>query len=222
MTVTGRRRRLRRHLRRHRRRLRVPTARRRLQPHRGNARLDAGEECDHGTAGNIGGYNGCFANCTRAEHCGDSHVDAPSRLATTESTMAPTIPVGQTARWPPRAATASSPRRPKAGDDGGTIAGDGCNTGCQTEPGFTCRTPGAPCLRNCGNGRLDAGETCDDSGHCADTRPALSVAWRVPTAAPARPSAATAALPRVCSRPASSVRWYRNPAGPCAATATSI
>lgn len=30
-------------------------------------------------------------------------------------------------------------------DDGNTAAGDGCSSWCTTEPGWVCRTPGAPC-----------------------------------------------------------------------------
>jgi|CZKU01.1.fsa_nt_gi fibro-slime domain-containing protein len=33
--------------------------------------VEAGEQCDLGAAGNVGGYGGCNANCTRAPYCGD-------------------------------------------------------------------------------------------------------------------------------------------------------
>jgi fibro-slime domain-containing protein len=37
----------------------------------GNGTLDAGEQCDNGTANNTGGYGKCNANCTLAARCGD-------------------------------------------------------------------------------------------------------------------------------------------------------
>jgi cysteine-rich repeat protein len=50
-------------------------------------------------------------------------------------------------------------------DDGNTTAGDGCDTTCNTEPGWTC-TGSTPtvCVRNpvCGNGSVESGEACDD------------------------------------------------------------
>jgi cysteine-rich repeat protein len=47
-------------------------------------------------------------------------------------------------------------------DDGNVANGDGCNAVCLTiESGFTCPAAGGPCVPNCGNGTLDAGEECD-------------------------------------------------------------
>ncbi|HTA21845.1 MAG TPA: DUF4215 domain-containing protein, partial [Polyangia bacterium] len=37
----------------------------------GNGMLDVGEQCDSGTAANVGGYGKCNANCTLGPHCGD-------------------------------------------------------------------------------------------------------------------------------------------------------
>jgi cysteine-rich repeat protein len=39
---------------------------------------------------------------------------------------------------------------------------DGCNANCQVEPGWQCLGDGTTCKRNCGNGLLNSGETCDD------------------------------------------------------------
>ncbi len=50
-------------------------------------------------------------------------------------------------------------------DDGNRVSGDGCSASCQLEEGWTCPTPGAPCLPPpfCGDGRIDPKtETCDD------------------------------------------------------------
>ena len=54
-------------------------------------------------------------------------------------------------------------------DDANTANGDGCNSDCQVEFGYTCSTPGAPCVKDvediletCGNGLVDDLEQCDD------------------------------------------------------------
>jgi fibro-slime domain-containing protein len=40
----------------------------------GDGILAAGEQCDEGTAGNLGGHNGCNSNCTLGSYCGDGIV----------------------------------------------------------------------------------------------------------------------------------------------------
>jgi fibro-slime domain-containing protein len=49
-------------------------------------------------------------------------------------------------------------------DDGNTVGGDGCTPLCQIEQGWTCPTPGQPCVRTeiCGDGILQPPEQCDD------------------------------------------------------------
>ncbi len=51
-------------------------------------------------------------------------------------------------------------------DDGNTVPGDGCSGVCQTEPGYSCPTPGSPCVFTgqglCGDGRIEGTEGCDD------------------------------------------------------------
>lgn len=51
-------------------------------------------------------------------------------------------------------------------DDGNVHAGDGCNTSCELEPGYSCETAGVACegaiIPVCGDGILTAGEECDD------------------------------------------------------------
>ncbi|MEO7327879.1 MAG: DUF4215 domain-containing protein, partial [Minicystis sp.] len=49
-------------------------------------------------------------------------------------------------------------------DDGGVISGDGCSSNCAVEPGYTCAGSPSVCVLTCGNGILDAGETCDQGG----------------------------------------------------------
>lgn len=65
-------------------------------------------------------------------------------------------------------------------DDGNTLAGDGCSGACLLEPGWTCIVSSQPCanptvdghathcpticsrVSQCGNGKLEAGEACDN------------------------------------------------------------
>ncbi|MFP2930211.1 DUF4215 domain-containing protein [Pyxidicoccus sp. 3LG] len=50
-------------------------------------------------------------------------------------------------------------------DDGNATGGDGCSADCSAiETGWSCDTPGEPCVRTtgCGNGRVEAPEVCDD------------------------------------------------------------
>ena len=48
-------------------------------------------------------------------------------------------------------------------DDGNATAGDGCDSTCQTQAGYTCAGAPSVCTFNCGNGTLQVGETCDDN-----------------------------------------------------------
>jgi cysteine-rich repeat protein len=50
----------------------------------------------------------------------------------------------------------------EACDDGGTIAGDGCDAACQIETGFACGLAPSVCTPGCGNGTVAGLETCDD------------------------------------------------------------
>jgi fibro-slime domain-containing protein len=51
-------------------------------------------------------------------------------------------------------------------DDGNSVPGDGCSGTCQIEPGYTCPTPGRPCVSTivqiCGDGKIEGSEACDD------------------------------------------------------------
>jgi fibro-slime domain-containing protein len=74
----------------------------------------------------------------------------------------------------------------EACDDGNASPGDGCDAACALEPGWSCPTPGAPCVRTvvCGDGALGAGEGCDDrntaAGDGCDAACALESGWRCP------------------------------------------
>jgi fibro-slime domain-containing protein len=52
---------------------------------------------------------------------------------------------------------------PEECDDGNTMSGDGCSSGCILETGFQCLTPGMPCtVTTCGNNIREGAEQCDD------------------------------------------------------------
>jgi len=55
---------------------------------------------------------------------------------------------------------------PETCDDGNAVPGDGCSGICQIEPGYTCPTPGKPCIytvsQTCGDGKIEGNEQCDD------------------------------------------------------------
>jgi fibro-slime domain-containing protein len=73
-------------------------------------------------------------------------------------------------------------------DDGNMTSGDGCSSTCQIETGFTCMTPGQPCvlIMLCGNGVIDGQEACDDGNTVAGDgcSPACQVetGWQCPIA----------------------------------------
>lgn len=49
---------------------------------------------------------------------------------------------------------------PENCDDSNATSGDGCSSTCLTEPGYSCT--GTECVQSvCGNGAVEAGETCD-------------------------------------------------------------
>lgn len=47
-------------------------------------------------------------------------------------------------------------------DDGGSQAGDGCDTTCKTEHGWYCNESPSVCVTVCGDGLVAATEQCDD------------------------------------------------------------
>jgi cysteine-rich repeat protein len=52
-------------------------------------------------------------------------------------------------------------------DDANVMGGDGCSATCLIETGYTCPTPGQPCVpgttARCGDGIQQSGESCDDA-----------------------------------------------------------
>ncbi|HVZ87511.1 MAG TPA: DUF4215 domain-containing protein [Polyangia bacterium] len=77
-------------------------------------------------------------------------------------------------------------------DDGNKVGGDGCTPLCQIENGYSCPTPGQPCVRTakCGDGILTSPEACDDGNTtggdgCSADCTMVETGWRCPV--PGRP-----------------------------------
>jgi fibro-slime domain-containing protein len=149
----------------------------------GNSRLDEMEGCDDG---NKNGGDGCGANCqiegnARCPVPGDLCVPAPvcgdGLLSRTEacdegmmrsegcSTDCTMVTPGWQCRVPGRQCV------PLCGD--GQLKGSencdppnpamGCSATCLTEPGWSCTGSPSTCVQSvCGNGMVEAGESCDD------------------------------------------------------------
>jgi cysteine-rich repeat protein len=47
-------------------------------------------------------------------------------------------------------------------DDGNTSNGDGCDTACRIETGWTCSATNPAICQSCGNGAIEGAEACDD------------------------------------------------------------
>jgi cysteine-rich repeat protein len=56
----------------------------------------------------------------------------------------------------------------EACDDAATEPGDGCDTTCQIEPGYTCSGEPSVCAPICGDGLIEPGEACDDANTASD------------------------------------------------------
>ena len=132
----------------------------------GNGKLDGTEQCDDH---NLRNYDGCSSTCfteagwscpqtggTCTRICGNGVLDA-----------------GETC------------------DDSNIYSGDGCSSACKTEADFNCAVVGQTCIYTppplppqCGNGKLETGETCDDGntqgGDGCSSVCALEVGWKCP------------------------------------------
>lgn len=53
---------------------------------------------------------------------------------------------------------------PEECDDGDTSGGDGCDSNCEIEAGYSCVGEPSVCTADCGNGNIDSGELCDPTG----------------------------------------------------------
>jgi fibro-slime domain-containing protein len=116
----------------------------------GNGIVDPGEACDDL---NQTGSDGCSADCSTVEPrytCPKSATNVGGPCV-----KAPENVCGNGVLGPGEEC-----------DDGGKAPNDGCSATCQTEPGYTCPTPGKVCtlIEFCGDGKLSLAlkEQCDD------------------------------------------------------------
>jgi fibro-slime domain-containing protein len=156
----------------------------------GNGVLDPGEKCDDGNMVGGDGCtpicqieNGWVcptvgAPCVRDAICGDGMLTPPEGCddgnTTSGDGCSSTCMVETGFRCP----VPGRPCVPICGDsiiegketcdDGNTTNGDGCSSTCQVEPASTCPTtssgapaPGMCTTATCGNGVVEAGESCD-------------------------------------------------------------
>jgi fibro-slime domain-containing protein len=118
----------------------------------GNGKIEGNEVCDDGNAQN---GDGCSADCQA--------VETGWACATPGQ---PCVLVGPTGRCGDGVLNAGEQCDDGDPPDAGSSNGDGCSADCKLELGFTCPTPGQPCvsLQYCGDGVVQAaqGEGCDD------------------------------------------------------------
>ncbi len=129
-------------------------------PNCGDAHRDAGETCDDG---NITPGDGCSAICTvePGYTCSGGDSTHPDHCMPQASLC------GNGVVDPGEAC-----------DDGDRVEGNGCGGDCTVDPGYDCTheigmrsvcTPHSGPMAHCGNGRVEAGEDCDDASNpCCD------------------------------------------------------
>ncbi len=148
-----------------------------LDKYCGNGTIESGETCDDH---NKRSFDGCSASCATEP----GWACAPTGGACTLICGNGKLDVYT---------TASGVSATEACDDGNSRAGDGCSADCRTvEPEYTCPTANAPCIYApppavaCGNGVIDAGETCDDGntlgGDGCSATCQLTAGWVCPKA----------------------------------------
>jgi fibro-slime domain-containing protein len=148
----------------------------------GNGMADPGEECDDS---NTMGGDGCSAACRVEEGwtcpavgpcsaivCGDGiltsskECDDGNTMSGDGCSATCQIEPGWQCRVPGKKCV------PFCGDgiltateqcdDDNTASGDGCSSTCNVEPGFSCTGTPSVCVKSvCGNGVVEAGESCD-------------------------------------------------------------
>lgn len=157
----------------------------------GNGIVDPGEQCDEGEWNvEYGAFSGmCSIWCDTAHYCGDGlwdDIDRAHGEACDDGGDTSDQYDGCTAqctRTGVKYCGDSLRTHDELCDDGNAVSGDGCSDTCQIEPGFYCPELGKPCIaienpnKNCGNGELDDGETCDDGN--TDSGDGCSVACQI-------------------------------------------
>jgi len=162
----------------------------------GNSVLDLGEGCDDG---NVAAGDGCNAACKVEDNqpC-DVDRDAACASGVCDATELPD-------RCEPAATCGNSVVDPGEGcDDGNVMSGDGCNTVCRIETGFSCEgdrdleCASGVCdatespdrcepATTCGNSLLELGEGCDDGNTRAGD--GCNAVCRIETGSPCNGSA---------------------------------
>jgi len=128
--------------------------------------VSPGEQCDNGTAKNLGGYNQCTTDCKLGPYCGDKTVDAPSE----------TCDNGVNSDMYGSNGTGCGPdcKAPARCGDGivqftySEECDDGASNLTSTDP---TAAYGGKCMANCalggycGDGQINGPETCDDGAN---------------------------------------------------------
>jgi cysteine-rich repeat protein len=145
----------------------------------GDAILKGTEQCDLGTQNSNTGV--CTLSCNNAV-CGDGYVYGGVETCDDGNVVTETAcPYGQAActACDATCATVLNLTGPYCGDgivngaetcdDANNVNGDGCNSSCQVEAGFSCAGAPSACATTCGDGINAGTETCDDSNAVTET-----------------------------------------------------
>ena len=131
----------------------------------GDGVVSPGEQCDNGTAKNLGGYNQCTADCRLGPYCGDKNVDSPNEACdngVNDDMYGTLTGCGPNCQLPARC--------------GDGIVQYSYSEECDNGPNNLTGTDpnaayGGLCMANCtlggycGDGQLNGPETCDDGAN---------------------------------------------------------
>ncbi|MBL8783297.1 MAG: DUF4215 domain-containing protein, partial [Deltaproteobacteria bacterium] len=117
----------------------------------GDNLIRTGETCDDGT-GNNTGANPVTVGCI---NCGKQDGWSCPTAGGSGGACTSICPDGKV-------------RGTEQCDDNNSTPGDGCDTGCKLETGWTCATPGQACAPTCGDGLVRGAETCDNGKNCSN------------------------------------------------------
>ncbi len=153
----------------------------------GDGIVAGNEQCDNGTANNVGGYGMCNPNCTLAPYCGDAIVQNPPEQCDDGANLATygglAKSCGPGCKLAPYCGDGvlSNGEQCDEGANNGTGYGH-CSAACTLGPrcgdsivqsppeqcddginnGSTADKCSASCTLKCGNGVVEAGEQCDN------------------------------------------------------------